>query len=70
MCIFRRKRHKPDIIDLVQYEKNQLYRIEHRTAPVRPPKTILPGDWTDAEMDAMWDNREKARNIYERLQRK
>ena len=67
MCIFKRKRYDPDIIDLVQYEKDLLYQREHGIG-CRPPATIYgrSDGWTPAEMEAMRDNREKARRLYDK----
>lgn len=67
MKLFR-KRFSPNLIDLVQYEKNLLYWREHNT-PLQPPPAIpgLLGRWTDSEMQAMRDNRQAAQEIYDRI---
>ena len=63
------KRYDPHIIDLVQYEKDLLYQREHgiRLKPVSPIPSLLEGYWSVAELAAMRENREKAREIYERI---
>ena len=66
MNIFR-KRYDPKIIDLVQYEKDCLYSREQGIPP-RPPHSITSRepDWSIAELEAMRDNREKVRAIYDK----
>lgn len=61
MCFW--KRYNPDIIDLLQYEKDLLYQREHGIV-CRPPKLIPGRDWTTAELQAMRENREKAKELY------
>lgn len=68
MCLFR-KRFNPALLDLVKYEKDLLYQREHKIA-LRPPPSIpslLTGNWSDAEMQAMRDNRNEAQSIYRRI---
>lgn len=66
-----KKRFSPDLIDLVKYEKDLLYQQKHNIE-LRPPPSI-PGllmvTWSDSEMQAMRDNREKAEEIYNALRR-
>jgi len=67
-----KKKFSPDLIDLVEYEKDLLYYLEHEI-PLRPPRfihTLMYGTWTDSELQSMRDNREKAKNIYDRLKKR
>lgn len=64
-----RKRFAPELIDLVEYEKDLLYQREHGIA--LRPYAIIPAlmfrTWSASEMQAMRDNREQAHLIYERI---
>ena len=67
--MFYKPRFAPSLIDLIAYEKDLLYEREHGI-PLRPCPTIpglIWGQWSDSEMQAMRDNREQARLIYERI---
>lgn len=65
----------PSLIDLVQYEKDLLYAVEHHdgeayTLLLRPVPSIpglVVGSWSESEMQAMRDNRKQAQEIYERI---
>jgi len=64
-----RKKFKPDLIDLVQYEKDLLY-YKSKGIPLKPVACIpglMFGKWSGSEMQAMRDNREKAQEIYTRI---
>lgn len=73
MKLFKREKFAPSLIDLVQYEKDLLYAKKHGET-LRPFPSI-PGlhpmgrkdTWTDSEMQAMRDNRDKAKNIYDEI---
>ena len=69
MCIFR-KCYDPQLIDLVQYEKDVLYEREHWGAEhIMPPGTggsLWEENWSIAELEAMRENMEKARAIYDK----
>ena len=63
------KRYDPHIIDLVEYEKHLLYQREYKLELCPPISIAFKGweiDWSTAEMEAMRDNREKARAIYDK----
>jgi hypothetical protein len=62
----KKPRFQPSLIDLVEYEKTLLYAREHghKLVPVMP---IPAGKWTDSEMQYMRDNRDKAKEILERI---
>lgn len=67
----RREKFTPDLIDLVEYEKDLLYQVKHGIT-LRPYPTIpnlIHGKWTGSEMQAMRDNREKAQELYEQAKR-
>ena len=68
MKLFRNN-FSPDLIDLVQYEKDCLYYQKKHGIPPMPPPSIpglLFGSWSDSEMQAMRDNRKEAQKIYDR----
>lgn len=62
-----KKKFQPDLIDLVKYEKDLLYQKKHRIElrPVAPVPHVFGGGWSDSEMQAMRDNREKAQALYD-----
>lgn len=62
----RREKFAPDLIDLVQYEKDLLYYKKHNITLMPPPGIggLVWGEWTDSEMQAMRDNRKEAQKIY------
>ena len=59
----------PDLIDLVEYEKELLYQ-KSRGVPLRPPPNVTKfrGGWTVAELQAIADNRSEANAIRERIE--
>ena len=65
MCIFKRK-PDPDLIDLVQYDK-ELQRCISRNIPLMPvvPQTSRQLGYTKEEEGMMDDNRATARIIYD-----
>lgn len=63
-----RKKHPRGMIDLLKYEKDLLYQREHAIDLRPPPFPLdLPVKLTDSEQQATRDNREAARQIYERI---
>ncbi|MDX9954411.1 MAG: hypothetical protein RBT75_09960 [Anaerolineae bacterium] len=64
----RRERFEPHLIDLVDYEKDCLYAQAHGlTLPPVPTETDRIGGWSASEIQAMRDNRQAARAIYDRI---
>ena len=66
-----KKKFQPDLIDLVEYEKELLYQKKHHIT-LRPPSMIphlVAGSWSPSEMQAMRDNREKAQILCSEINR-
>lgn len=64
----RRERFEPQLIDLVDYEKDCLYAQAHGLSLPPVPTTLdRIGGWSASEIQAMRDNRQAARDIYDRL---
>ncbi len=66
-----KKKFQPDLIDLVEYQKELLYQKKHYIT-LRPPAMIpnlIGGVWSASEMQAMRDNREKAQVLCSEISR-
>ncbi len=62
---------QPDLIDLVEYEKELLYQKKHYIT-LRPPSMIpdlIGGSWSASEVQAMRDNRVAAQGICSEISR-
>lgn len=69
---YKVSKYTPDMVDLIQFEKNLLYYREHDMKPsgVPPiPNLSRPygNQWTEAEMQAMLKNRMQAHAILRRV---
>jgi hypothetical protein len=64
-----RERFNPQLIDLVDYEKDCLYAQAHGLSlpPVLPTMIYRFGGWSAGEIQAMRDNRQAAQAIYDRI---
>lgn len=65
----RREKFAPQLIDLVQHEKDLLYsreRGDQNAAPLQPIPNLYP-EWTSSELQAMRDNRRQAQKITDRI---
>lgn len=70
MCIFKR-RFKPDLIDLHDYEATLLLERDKGMPSLPPPSIpdLFADDWSCEEMVSMRKNRRLARAIYERVKK-
>jgi len=69
MCFKKKERFEPDLIDLAEYEGRLLYQKKHGIT-LMPPHTIgwrRFDKWTESELQAMRDNRERAQALYESI---
>lgn len=66
-----KEKFEPSLINLSEYEKNLLLQVEYWKKgrvlePVAAPPGLYFGKWTEAEDQAMDDNRAAAKEIYEK----
>lgn len=63
-----RENFEPSLVDLIKYEKNLLYQREHGKppVPVQPIPNVGKG-WSEAERQAMEDNRKEAERVLRRI---
>jgi hypothetical protein len=62
-----RAKFEPSLIHLLDYERKLLYQREYGLPPIPVQPIPNVGRWTEAEMQAMTDNREAAKVILDRI---
>ena len=71
LSYFKKEKFEPNLIDLVEYEKDLLYAKEHRERPYPARKIPHYGpnmrSWTESELQCMRDNRSAAKEIKKRV---
>jgi hypothetical protein len=63
----KRTEFKPDLIHLLDYERKLLYQREYGLPPIPVQPIPIGGPWSEAELQAMKNNRAEAHEILGRI---